>query len=62
VLEPSTKLIEGWPLEAICLHLEALTFGQINRLLINVKVHAIQTGFVRIKGKQDRGVERTRPP
>ena len=23
VLEPSTKLIEGWPLEAICLHLES---------------------------------------
>jgi hypothetical protein len=36
VLEPSTKLIEGWPLEAICLHLEAVTFGEINRLLINV--------------------------
>jgi hypothetical protein len=31
-------LVEGWPLEAICLHLEALTFGDIpsNRLLINV--------------------------
>jgi hypothetical protein len=36
-LEPKTrKLIEGWPLEAICLHLEAITFGDINRLLINV--------------------------
>jgi hypothetical protein len=31
-------MIEGWPLEAICLHLEALTFGDIpsNRLLMNV--------------------------
>jgi hypothetical protein len=38
-LEPkSRKLVEGWPLEAICNHLEALTFGDIqsNRLLINV--------------------------
>jgi hypothetical protein len=38
-LEPKTrKMVEGWPLEAICLHLEALTFGDIpsNRLLINV--------------------------
>jgi hypothetical protein len=36
-LEPKNrKLIEGWPLEAICLHLEAVTFGDINRLLINV--------------------------
>jgi hypothetical protein len=37
VLEPKKrKLIEGWPLEAIILHLEAITFGDINRLLINV--------------------------
>jgi phage terminase large subunit-like protein len=36
-LEPiSRKLVEGWPLEAICLHLEAVTFGDIDRLLINV--------------------------
>jgi hypothetical protein len=38
-LEPrDRKLIEGWPLEAVCDHLEALTFGDIesNRLLINV--------------------------
>jgi hypothetical protein len=38
-LEPRTrKLVEGWPLEAICNHLEALTFGDIpsNRLLMNV--------------------------
>jgi hypothetical protein len=36
-LEPRTrKLIEGWPLEAICLHLEAITFGDIKRVLINV--------------------------
>jgi hypothetical protein len=32
----SRKLVEGWPLEAICLHLEAVTFGDIKRLLINV--------------------------
>ena len=38
-LDPKTRtLVEGWPLEAICLHLEALTFGDIpsNRLLMNV--------------------------
>jgi hypothetical protein len=33
---PKRKLIEGWPLEAIALHLEAITFGDIKRLLINV--------------------------
>jgi hypothetical protein len=37
VLEPpKRKLVEGWPLEAIALHLEAVTFGDIDRLLINV--------------------------
>ena len=36
VLEPGTKMAEGWPLEAICEHLEAVTFGEITKLLINV--------------------------
>lgn len=36
VLEPATPLVEGWVMEAICLHLEAVTFGDIKRLLINV--------------------------
>ena len=37
VLEPpKRKLVEGWPLEAIALHLEAVTFRDIDRLLINV--------------------------
>jgi hypothetical protein len=37
VLEPPNRdLIEGWPLEAICEHLEAITFGEITRLLINI--------------------------
>jgi len=36
VLEPVVPLCEGWPLEAICEHLEAVTDGEITRLLINV--------------------------
>lgn len=36
ILEPQTPLVDGWPLEAICEHLEAVTFGDITRLLINV--------------------------
>lgn len=36
VLEPSTELKWGWALDAICLHLEAVTDGKINRLLMNV--------------------------
>jgi hypothetical protein len=36
VLEPGTKFRDGWALEAICEHLEAVTFGEITKLLINV--------------------------
>lgn len=36
VLEPEAPLIDGWPLEALCDHLEAITFGNLNRLLANV--------------------------
>lgn len=36
VLEPSTELKWGWALDSICQHLEAVTSGDIRRLLINV--------------------------
>lgn len=36
ILEPQRKFIEGWCLETICEHLEAISRGQIRRLLINV--------------------------
>lgn len=36
VLEPGTPFVEGEHLQAICLHLEAVTEGRIKRLLINM--------------------------
>lgn len=36
VVEPARPLVEGWPLEAVCEHLEAVTDGEILRLLMNV--------------------------
>jgi hypothetical protein len=36
VLEPGTPFVDGWALEAICEHLEAVTFGEITKILINV--------------------------
>lgn len=36
VLEPGTELKWGWSLDAICEHLEAVTHGDIKRLLMNV--------------------------
>ncbi len=36
VVEPSVDYVHGWHIDAICLHLEAVTSGEITRLLINV--------------------------
>jgi predicted phage terminase large subunit-like protein len=36
VLEPGTTFVDGWALEAVCEHLEAVTFGEVTKLLINV--------------------------
>lgn len=36
ILEPGTPLAWGWAIDAICEHLEAVTRGEISRLLINV--------------------------
>lgn len=36
VLEPETPYVHSWHIDAMCAHLEAVTDGRINRLLINV--------------------------
>jgi len=36
IVEPANPLIEGWVMEAICEHLQAVTEGRILRLIINV--------------------------
>src|SRR5262249_49711094 len=36
VLEPETPFVDGWVLWEMCDHLEAVTFGEIHRLLMNV--------------------------
>ena len=36
VLEPGQPFVDGWVLEAIAEHLEAVTFGEITNLLVNV--------------------------
>lgn len=36
IIEPATPLVHGWAMDAICEHLEAVTYGDITRLLINV--------------------------
>ena len=49
VLEPATELKWGWALDAICLHLEAVTKGDITRLLMNVppgSMKSLLTGVI----------------
>jgi phage terminase large subunit-like protein len=36
IMEPDTPLVWGWHIDYICAHLEAVTFGLIRRLIINV--------------------------
>ncbi len=36
VLEPTTAFVSGWHIDAICEHLEAVSRGEITRLLINI--------------------------
>jgi predicted phage terminase large subunit-like protein len=36
ILHPSTPLVTGWCMEVMCEHLQAVTEGEITRLLINV--------------------------
>lgn len=49
VLEPTTPLKWGWALDAICEHLEAVTDGEITRLLMNVppgSMKSLLTGVI----------------
>src|SRR5580658_1651982 len=46
ILEPGTQFVDGWPIEAICEHLEAVTFGEIRLLLINIFPGAMKSLLV----------------
>jgi predicted phage terminase large subunit-like protein len=49
VLEPATPLKWGWALDAICEHLEAVSSGEIKRLLMNVppgSMKSLLTGVI----------------
>jgi predicted phage terminase large subunit-like protein len=49
VLEPAAELKWGWALDAICLHLESVTNGEITRLLMNVppgSMKSLLTGVI----------------
>src|SRR5205823_13778659 len=36
ILQPVTPFVPGWHIDALCEHLEAITYGHIRNLLINI--------------------------
>ena len=48
VLEPSRPYVHGWHIDAICEHLEAVTAGDITRLLINIPPGAMKSMSVNV--------------
>ena len=48
VLEPNAKYQHNWHIDAICEHLEAVTDGRINRLLINVPPGSMKSLLVSV--------------
>lgn len=48
ILEPGREMILGWPIEAIAEHLEAVTSGEIKRLLINVPPGSMKSLLTRV--------------
>ena len=45
-LEPATKYIHNWHIDAICEHLQAITRGQITRLIINLPFRLLKSSLV----------------
>jgi predicted phage terminase large subunit-like protein len=48
VLEPGQELKWNWHADAICQHLEAITYEQINRLLINIPPGTMKSSLVSV--------------
>jgi predicted phage terminase large subunit-like protein len=46
VLEPGQPYVHGWHVEAVCEHLEAVTRGEITRLLINIPPGTMKSTLV----------------
>lgn len=48
VIEPGTPLVWGWALDVMCEHLEAVSRGEIKRLLINVPPGLMKSNLVNV--------------
>lgn len=48
IVEPGTPYVHGWHIEAICEHLEAVTRGEIKRLIINIPPRTCKSTLVSV--------------
>jgi predicted phage terminase large subunit-like protein len=48
VLEPHARYVHNWHIDAVCEHLEAVSLGEINRLLINVPPGSMKSLLVSV--------------
>lgn len=48
ILEPANPYVHGWHIDAVCEHLEAITSGDIKRLLINVPPGTMKSLMVNV--------------
>lgn len=48
VIEPGTELVWGWPLDAVCDHLEAVSRGEIRDLVINIPPRHLKSTIVSV--------------
>ena len=46
VLQPATKFVDNWHIHAICEHLEAVSRGEIKRLIINMPFRMLKSSLV----------------
>src|SRR3990167_11365008 len=48
VIEPGTPLVDGWYIEAICDHLQAVSEGRIKKLIINQPPRTLKSSLVSV--------------
>jgi hypothetical protein len=48
VVEPGTPFVDSWHIRAICDHLEAVTRGEIRRLVINIPPRCMKSRLVSV--------------
>lgn len=46
VLEPATTFVDNWHIDALCEHLQAVTHGDINRLLVNIPYRQLKSRII----------------